>query len=284
MVIPAKNEERHLGEQLDALLSQVWDGAWEVIVVDNGSTDGTADLVRSYAERDRRIRYVFAGEVADQSFAANAGVAASAAKAVIFCDADDVVAPGWLPAMADALSRNRLVTGVNEVDLLNPTWLANTRGRSVERGGGSFSGIFPLILGNNYGVRRDVWDITGPLAVGFARHGVLADQEFSMRCWMNGIDIVTVPEAVVHYRYRAEARSLWRQGFAYGSHRPLIAKMLKEAGRPTPPKFAGWKSWATLLLKVPTVVTRTGRASWLWIAGNRFGQVVGSIRYRTLML
>ena len=110
------------------------------------------------------------------------------------------------------------------------------------------------------------------------------DLEFSLRCWLAGIEVVGIPAAVVHYRYRNSARVLWKQGFAYGSHRPSIARLLRDAGKPTPPRFAGWKSWALLVVKAPTIVTRQGRANWVWIAGNRLGQVVGSIRHRIVML
>lgn len=284
IVLPVRNEDRHLGEQMDALLAQEWDGNWEIVVVDNASTDGTARLALDYARRSPRVRYVSATEKADQSYAANEGVRQSDAPAAIFCDADDVVGPGWLAAMARGLASHQVVTGPNLLDRLNPAWLADSRGRSAENPVGSFSGIFPLVRGNNYGVRREVWEITGPLADDFTKHGVLADQEFSLRCWLNGVEIVGLPDAVVHYRYRGDARSLWRQGLAYGTHRPLIARLLKEAGRPRPPRLGGWKSWITLLLRLPTVCTSTGRARWLWIAGNRWGQLVGSIRYRTLML
>ena len=284
VVIPARNEEFHIREQLDALLAQVWEGDWEVVVVDNGSTDATASVVQEYAARTSRIRYLLATGKADQSYAANAGVASTEAKAVVFCDSDDVVGEGWLAAMAKGLSEQQVVTGPNLLDRLNPPWLSNSRGRSAEDPVGNFSGIFPLVHGNNYGVRREVWSITGPLAEDFAKHGVLADQEFSLRCWLNDIEIVGLPDAAVHYRYRSDARSLWRQGFAYGSHRPVIAKLLRDAGKPVPPKFVGWKSCVMLLARLPTTVTRTGRAQWLWIAGNRFGQVVGSVRHRIVML
>jgi glycosyltransferase involved in cell wall biosynthesis len=284
VVIPVRNEASLITEQLDALSAQQWDGEWEVIVVDNGSTDGTRDVVLEYADRWPRLRYIFADDQADQSYAANRGVEASIGDAVLFCDADDVVASGWLTAMADGLRDHLVVTGPNELDLLNPAWLAGSRGRSAEQSVGSFFGIFPLVRGNNYGVRREVWSITGPLAEGFSRHGVLADQEFALRCWMHGIEIGGVAGGVVHYRYRRDARALWRQGLAYGSHRPLIARMLRDAGRTTPSKFAGWKSWLLVALKLPTVVTRSGRARWLWIAGNRAGQILGSVRYRIIML
>jgi GT2 family glycosyltransferase len=47
VVIPALNAAEVIGEQLDALSRQTYQGDWEVVVVDNGSTDGTAELVRA---------------------------------------------------------------------------------------------------------------------------------------------------------------------------------------------------------------------------------------------
>lgn len=121
----------------------------------------------------------------------------------------------------------------------------------------------------------------GPLSEGF--HPV-EDIEYSHRCWVNGIEIVGLPQAIVHYRYRQGARDLWTQGGKYGRGRVRIARLLRDEGKPRPPRFGGWKSWAMLLVALPKVVTRSGRARWLRIAGNRYGQVIGSIRYRTLML
>ena len=281
VIVPAHNEERHLPVQLDALLSQRWEGKWELIVVDNRSTDATAELVHRYAQKDDRVRLVHADERADKSYAMNVAVREARANSIVFCDADDEVAEGWLEAMAIGLADNEVVTGPNELDRLNPAWLANSRGRSIEGALGTFSGLFPCIRGNNFGLTSDTWSKLNGMNERF--HPV-EDIEFSLRCWQHGINVVGLPDAVVHYRYRQDARSLWRQGFAYGSHRPLIAKLLKEADQQTPPKFSGWKSWILLVLKAPTVLTRSGRATWVWIAGNRFGQIVGSCRYRTLLL
>lgn len=281
VVIPARNEERLLARQLEALLAQEWDGDWEVIVVDNGSIDGTVEVVERFARETRRLRVVSAPDRADQSHAANAGVAATSAPVVAFCDGDDIVAPGWLAAMAKGLAEHEVVTGPNELDRLNPAWLAATRGRSIEGPVGTFAGIFPVVRGNNYGVRSTVWEQIGPLNEGFFP---VADIEFSLRCWLHGIEIVGVSDALVHYRYRSSAGDLWRQGWKYGSSRPRIARLLRDAGRPRPPRFSGWRSWAMLLVLLPGLATRPGRARWMWSAGNRFGQVAGSIRYRTVML
>ena len=280
VVIAVRNEERHLPEQLEALAAQVWDGQWEVLVIDNGSTDGTSRVARDWSHRIANLRIVDASDRADKSYALNVGVTAARAERLAFCDGDDVVCPGWVAAMATALATFDVVTGPNELDRLNEPWLAESRGRSIESPVGSFAGIFPSIRGNNWGVQRAIWDRLGGMNEAFH----LEDLELSMRCWAAGINVVGVPEAVVHYRYRPDAGALWRQGFAYGSHRPLIARELRRHALPTPPRFGGWRSWLLLVVRLPTVVSRSGRARWLWIAGNRWGQVVGSIRYRTLML
>ena len=55
VVIAAHNAELTLGDQLEALSGQTWDRAWEVVVVDNGSTDSTARLVHACSTRNPRV-------------------------------------------------------------------------------------------------------------------------------------------------------------------------------------------------------------------------------------
>jgi glycosyltransferase involved in cell wall biosynthesis len=281
VIVCAHNEQATLPQQLDALLAQKWAGEWEVVVVDNRSTDGTSALVSRYAATNPRVRLVRANKSSGQSYAMNVGVQAARADLLAFCDADDVVAPGWVAAMASGLRDHAIVTGPHELDLLNPTWLADSRGRTIEETVGSFAGIFPCVRGAGWGVRRSAWDRVGGMSEDYQ---AAQDIDFSLRAWLAGIDIAGLPDAVVHYRYRDTPRALWRQGFTYGRHRPRIARLLKEHGKPTPPALAGWKSWLLLLTRLPTLVTPSGRAIWMWIAGNRVGQVVGSVRERTLML
>jgi glycosyltransferase involved in cell wall biosynthesis len=281
IVLPAHNEEQHLLAQIEAIIDQDCSADWELVVVDNNSTDGTAALVHEVSQRFPRVRLVQASEQSDKSYAVAAGVETTEAELLVVCDADDIVAPGWLAALAEGLRDHQVVTGPNELDLLNPPWLADSRGRSGDDAVGTYAGIFPCIRGNNYGLRRSVWDSIGPLSQGFYP---VEDIEYSHRCWINGIEVVGLPEAIVHYRYRQSVRDLWRQGLKYGAGRVRIARLLRDENSPAPPRLGGWKSWAMLVITVPRVFTAEGRARWTWIAGNRCGQVIGSIRYRTLML
>lgn len=281
VIISAHNEERHLPAQLDALVSQSWEGEWEVIVVDNRSSDSTAAIVRDYAARDPRVRLLQAHEVAGQSYGMNAGAKAARGEHLAFCDADDIVSPQWVSAIGEGLRHYEIVTGPHELDRLNPPWLAESRGRSIEEPVGSFFGIFPCIRGAGWGIQRAVWDDVGGMREDYHAG---QDIEFSLRCWRRGHHVVGIPGAVVHYRYREAPRALWRQGLAYGTNRPRIARLLADEGLPRPPRFAGARSWLLLLLRLPSLVTPRGRAVWMWIAGNRVGQVIGSWRERVTML
>jgi len=282
VVIPARNEERTLPAQLDALLAQQWSGTWEVVVADNGSTDGTADVVHRYRAADRRIRLIDAGSRPGLNACRNAGAAAGRGRSFALCDADDLVGDGWVAAMGEALRHHEFVTGPLELDRLNPEWLAASRGRSEERGLPTFYGVFPFAHGNNLGLRRAVWERLGRFDEDFPNGA--DDIEFGLRAWRSGVDVHFVPEAMVHYRYRRRPGELWRQGLTYGGSRPLVRRRLKELGAPTPSAVAGWRSWLWLVRHLPGLVSPEGRAAWVWVAGNRVGHVQGSLRHRCLLV
>lgn len=281
VVIPAHNAAAFIGEQLGALAGQRWDGDWEVLVVDDRSSDGT----RAEAERARRVLgqrlRIVRSERAGASAARNVGISLSRTDHVAFVDADDVVAEGWLAAMGSALRGSGFVTGPLELDRLNPAWLATSRGRATERGAPTFYGIFPYAHGCNLGVHRRLWEEVGGLDEGMV---ATEDIDLSLRMWLAGCPAVFEPGAVVHYRYRTAAGALWRQGLRYGRCRPLVARRLVDAGCPRPSSLAGWKSWVHLVRQLPTAGSAEGRALLAWTAGNRIGHVLGSLEHRTLLL
>lgn len=282
VVVPAKNVAATLAAQLDALVHQHWDGAWEVLVVENGSTDGTADIAADYARRFDRVRVIQATGGAGVNWARNVGIAAAAADHIAMCDGDDVAADGWVACMGDALRTQPFVTGPIDATKLNPEWLVRTRGLDENLELRYWYGIFPLAAGGNLGVHRDAWEQVGR----FDEHivGAVDDAEFCLRMWQAGYQVQFLRDAVVHYRYRSETKALWRQGRFYGKGKPLINKRLRAAGLPTPPRLAGWKSWALLALWAPRLRSRHGRAAWCWVAGNRIGQIEGCWYHRTLWL
>jgi glycosyltransferase involved in cell wall biosynthesis len=107
VIVPARDAEATLPRTLEALAGQDVDGEFEVIVVDDGSRDRTAELARAAPGPVT----VLTGPPAGPAAARNRGVAAASGAALAFCDADVFPTPGWLRAGLDALQAADLVQG-----------------------------------------------------------------------------------------------------------------------------------------------------------------------------
>jgi glycosyltransferase involved in cell wall biosynthesis len=105
VVIPVYNGERVLAETLDSVLAQDYPNL-EIVVVDDGSTDATADLLSGYVRRDPRIKPVRFVNNAGLSAARNAGMLAAKGDYLAFCDADDVMMLGRLSLQVEFLEHH----------------------------------------------------------------------------------------------------------------------------------------------------------------------------------
>jgi glycosyltransferase involved in cell wall biosynthesis len=97
-IVPAFNAERFLEDALRSIFAQEFDDL-ETIVVDDGSTDGTADVVRAFGDAVRSLTQPNGGV----ALARNAGIAAARGAFVAFLDADDLWAPHKLRLQVEAL-------------------------------------------------------------------------------------------------------------------------------------------------------------------------------------
>lgn len=97
VVMPAYNAERYVGAAISGILAQTYPEV-ELIVVDDGSTDRTPEIVRAYGSLLRYIRQENAGSAA----ARNVGMAAASGEFIALCDSDDIFAPLYLERMLAA--------------------------------------------------------------------------------------------------------------------------------------------------------------------------------------
>jgi len=100
VIIPVYNGECYLAEALDSIFAQDY-RPMEVIVVDDGSVDGTADIAKSYKE----IRYIYQTNQG-QGMAMNAGIMAARGEFIAFLDADDMWPPNKLSVQMDHLLKH----------------------------------------------------------------------------------------------------------------------------------------------------------------------------------
>jgi glycosyltransferase involved in cell wall biosynthesis len=274
VIIPCHNEAGTVVRQLDALAGQSWDGSWEVIVVDNRSTDGTAEIAAAHTGLRGRLRVVRADAASGVSYARAAGVEASSARTVAFCDGDDVVGDGWVSAMGEALLQHELVTGEIEVDELNEPAIAASRG-TRRSGMPPTYGSVTFLRGNNGGMWRSTWDTLG----GFDRefHG-LEDIELSLRAAAQGRLVHFEPAALVHYRHRDDWPGLWKQGIFYGGSEPMLRRRSRALGLEPRGRAAGWRSWAWLVLHAPGLLRPSTRPRWVWTLACRVGAIKQGVR------
>jgi peptidoglycan/xylan/chitin deacetylase (PgdA/CDA1 family) len=101
IIIPVYNGESSLAETITALQQQT-SSAWEAIVIDDGSTDGTLAIAQKLAQADSRIR-VITQENQGVSAARNAGIRSAQFDWLLFLDADDWVAPSFLERLTNKL-------------------------------------------------------------------------------------------------------------------------------------------------------------------------------------
>lgn len=110
IIIPVYNASQYLRECLDSVLSQTFDGDYEVIAVNDGSTDNSLDICREYASKYPNV-VVLTGENAGVSAARNKALDIARGEWLVFVDADDMLMPDALTTLYE---RER-VTGADMV-------------------------------------------------------------------------------------------------------------------------------------------------------------------------
>jgi peptidoglycan/xylan/chitin deacetylase (PgdA/CDA1 family)/SAM-dependent methyltransferase len=241
VIIPAHNAATTISETLDSLIAQTYP-RWEAIVVDDGSTDDTAQVVKIYSERCANI-YLYQQPQRGVSAARNTGIAQSHGEWLLFLDADDLITERHLQTLTEAVSADPAL------DIACSGWAktgADGKITSIipaEEMNLSFEGFVrdcPVPI-NACLLRRALIDIVG----GFdANLRICEDWDFWLRVKRAGAKFGTVPTVSALYRTRpgsatSDIRLFLKSGFQLLdlSHGP-------DPRVPNPaPEFAnGWPS------------------------------------------
>jgi len=273
VILPVLNAAPWLEEQLRALTAQRCPEPWEVVVVDNGSTDGSRELCQRWCDDHERFRFVDASRSPGAPASRNAGVRNSSGEYLAFCDADDVVHAGWLAACADALRSADVVAGVFDFWTLN--WIPPTPAMPAAN---RQLGFLPAGLGANLAMRREVFDKVG----GFDER-MLVGEDIDL-CWqaqLQGYEFAYAGDAVVSKRERNWFSEVYRQSFAYGRSGPMLYKRYRNRGAKRD-LLGAVKAWVWLVFSCWMLLLPERRIQLARTAGMRLGRLAGSYEQRVI--
>lgn len=283
VIIPSYNAADTLADQLSALAQQSWSEPWEVIVVDNNSTDSSVAIAEQFQGSLPNLRIVHASKRRGAAYSRNVGAQAATADLLAFCDADDVVGAGWVEAIAHTLQEYEFVASRFECTKLNSGWALEARGCPQTDGLQQYRypPFLPHAGGCGLGVRRSIHQAVGGFDETMLR---LQDTDYCWRIQLAGVKLHFVPAAVVHIRHRQTLTSTFHQARRWGQDNVLLYKKFRPLGMPELTWRRGAREWLTLLQRTPWLLDPERRLRWLWRFNWRVGRVQGCLKHRVLAL
>jgi GT2 family glycosyltransferase len=225
LVICTCNRRESLSETLDTVAVQQSSLPWEVLVVDNNSTDGTSEMVAERAPGFPVSLRVEREERQGRSYALNRAIEAAGGSVLIFTDDDVNLRPGFIAAHADLYSDPEVGGGGGRIIPImpesTPPWMLPMAERSgglagrydfgdasreIDREGGMF---FPF--GANMSIRREVARELGGFRVdlGWGKTIVPGEEEdLFERVRKRSLRVMYQPEAVVEHRFQCSKATL----------------------------------------------------------------------------
>jgi glycosyltransferase involved in cell wall biosynthesis len=272
VIVAVRNGLPWLHEQLHALRSQECSFPWEIIVADNGSTDGTTEAVQRYAAEEPRIRSVDASRVKGPAAARNIGVGAAFGDILAFCDSDDVVHSGWVESWLSALDGADVAAGRNDTWSLNGTPAPQPAVPRPPPQAHQF-GFLEAAGSGNMAVRREPFEAVG----GFDEElQVGEDTDLCWRLQLSGYKFA-IGTGVISRRERSGTLDLFRRSIQYGRCGPVLYRRYRSEGMRADP-YGAMRAWAYLIVSIPKLFDPGFRRTWARVAGWRMGRLIQSCR------
>ena len=271
-----------LGDQLAALAAQTRRPE-QLVVVNNGPAGAVDRVVDEWRPKLPGLELVEDRSLAVCGHARNVGAAHATQAGLLFLDDDDVMEPGYVAAMGEALDRAELAAARIDVEQLNPPGLADRWGVMQADGPMTYHDFLPWVIGGAMGVRRETFErIRGfdtSMRVG----------EDTDLCWRaeleTGARIAFAPEAQISYRLRTSPKAAFRQARLWASWEVELYRRYRGRGlQPPGHQVRALLRWGRPLL----LLLRARRTEDVVVAARSFGACVGrlegSIRHRHLHL
>ena len=173
VIMPAYNAEKYIQQSMESVMHQTYQH-WELIIVDDGSIDNTAQIINEFTSCHSRIKYFYQSN-GKQGKARNTGIKNAAGELIAFLDADDVWFPAKLKQQLHFMKESKADLVFNDIEVIdeNGTTLNDSWGvtNAVYKGAEGLSSFFRsnkiILLANACGlspfIRLNNVDLPAPL-------------------------------------------------------------------------------------------------------------------------
>lgn len=277
VVVRCLNAESTIGLQLEALSCQRTRHTWEVVVVDNGSSDNSLDIVEAYRDRLPRLHVVVKPHPRSRPVAGNVGVETAAGQFIAFADADDVVDGDWVEQLGNALLDYPVAVSRHDYAKLNAGAAGSRDSQSIGPQRAWYPPYYFHAGGCGLGMAKQLFEDMG----GFDQEmAVGSDTDLCFKLQRAGYELRFVPRAVVHVRARENPSAAFHQARRWAV---MNSKMYRRYRLPGQRLVRPWRSFAKQLrwaIRAAKRARRAGRATDVaWHMGWSAGLILGSLRY-----
>jgi glycosyltransferase involved in cell wall biosynthesis len=273
VILAVRDGEPFLRNQLEALERQTCVVPWEVLVIDNGSTDGSDITAAEFEHRLPNFRLLHEG-TAGKSRALNLGIANAAGDHLVFVDSDDEAGEGYLQKMSDALEEFDVVGAYIDTTTLNP-WFAREE-LATNEGVPVYWGFRQGLPGCAVAMRATVCEQVGK----FDENLMSAeDIDYTWRAAGLGASFGRRLDAVMHVRRPSTSRDAFKKSRGYGRSHIWIYERYRSEGMRR-------RSFRSVIGPIRKALVRAFRKEgpWGWALAWQAGTLVGhaeeSIRHR----
>ena len=259
IVIPVFNRSQEIDELLNSLTHQTYKKSFEVIIVDDGSTDKSDLIVNKYKEK-LNVHY-FYKENSGPGKSRNYGMKKAQGNYFIIIDSDCILPENYLLEVDYALDNNYSEAyGGADTALPNFTHIQKAINYAMTsflttgglRGSESKNKKFQL-RSYNLGLSKNAFEKTG----GFANQHFGEDIDLTYRLWKNNLSTQFIQKTFVYHKRRTSFKQFFKQTFNFGAARPILNKKYSNTS-----KLTFWFPSLFIIFSVLSVV--------LLIFGNHF--------------
>jgi glycosyltransferase involved in cell wall biosynthesis len=225
IVIPTFNRRELLEEAIDSIAMQTYGGRFELIIVDDGSSDGTEQMVRQKAQSVSFPLVYLSQTNAGPATARNNGIHHARADLIAFTDSDCTVDKRWLEVLVRHFS-NPEIAGAGGIAVSKRE---DTLSKYFDYTGLYNSRLFPDKPGVNYLLtlnacyRKQALIDVGMFSQDFTHPGG-EDPELCIRLRNKGYRLVFEPNAIVVHNHKADLAEFYTTFYRYGAGKALIFK------------------------------------------------------------